>query len=259
MLSEFFPVIYNKYWYFSSYFGMYLFLPAINKGIALLTKAELKAIVISILSLFSFWHYYMNPKEDVFHLYNGYSLLWLLILYITGAYIGKFRPGYIGIKKYIYCCILLLIYILSSYFYYKILFTQSNNKGIIYGFFRKIFNESYDSTLKLIQSLSITLFLLQIQYNKYIAKIIAFLGPLTFSIYIIHMNKIFRENIINSSLFQKYRNDLKLHSTIILILMKSIKIFVFCCIIDYIRNLIFKFFQIRKICIFIENLVWKIL
>ena len=201
----------------------------------------------------------MNPNDDIFHLNHGYSLLWLLILYITGSYIGKFRPGYIGIKKYIYCFILLLMYILSSHFYYKILFSRSNNNRIIYGFFRKIFNENYDSTLKLIQSLSITLFLLQIQYNKYIAKIITFIGPLTFSIYIIHMNKIFRENIINSSLFQKDRNNLELHSIIILILMKSIKIFVFCCIIDYIRNLIFKIFQIRKICIFIENLLWKIL
>ena len=31
----FFPVILGHYWYFTEYFGMYLFLPVINKGIAI--------------------------------------------------------------------------------------------------------------------------------------------------------------------------------------------------------------------------------
>ena len=34
---EFFPIIFKRYWYFTAYFGMYLFLPVINKGISCLT------------------------------------------------------------------------------------------------------------------------------------------------------------------------------------------------------------------------------
>ena len=34
--------------YFTAYFGMYLYLPVINKGISLLTKSEFKLVVISI-------------------------------------------------------------------------------------------------------------------------------------------------------------------------------------------------------------------
>jgi hypothetical protein len=33
LYKEYFPVIYSRYWYFTSYFGMYIFLPAVNKGI----------------------------------------------------------------------------------------------------------------------------------------------------------------------------------------------------------------------------------
>ena len=39
---DFFPTIFRRYWYFTAYFGMYLFLPIINKGISLLTKSEIK-------------------------------------------------------------------------------------------------------------------------------------------------------------------------------------------------------------------------
>lgn len=34
---EFCPIVYRIYWYFTSYFGMYLYLPIINKGISCLT------------------------------------------------------------------------------------------------------------------------------------------------------------------------------------------------------------------------------
>ena len=38
--KEHYPMIFNRDWYFSTHFGMYLFLPVINKGIASLTKFE---------------------------------------------------------------------------------------------------------------------------------------------------------------------------------------------------------------------------
>ena len=81
---------------------MYLFLPVINKGIAYLTKGEFKLVVISTIVVLSFWRDYKNPKEDVFNLNGGFSLLWLLTLYLTGAYIGKYRNDYSRYKKYIY-------------------------------------------------------------------------------------------------------------------------------------------------------------
>ena len=32
--KDYYPMIFNRYWYFTAYFGMYLILPVINKGIA---------------------------------------------------------------------------------------------------------------------------------------------------------------------------------------------------------------------------------
>ena len=106
---EFFPMVFFRYWYFTAYFGMYLFLPIINKGISILSQSELRLVVISTLGIFVFWRRHKNPGNDIFHLNSGESTIWILIFYITGAYIGKYRKDYKGIKKYIYCFICLFI------------------------------------------------------------------------------------------------------------------------------------------------------
>ena len=128
----------------------------------------------------------------------------------------------------------------------------------MYTFLKEILNENYDFILKVIQSISITLFFLQIEYNKYIAKIISFIGPLTFAVYLIHMNYIVVDNIINN-IFNKDSINLDLTSTILLVSTKAAQIFVICCIIEYFRHILFTILRIRKICIYIERLIWKII
>ena len=86
-----FPVIFHKYWYFTQYFGMYLLLPVVNRGLSVLTKTELKLLVISIISIYIILRDFLSPKIDTFRMKNGYSVLWLLIIYITGAYIEKYN------------------------------------------------------------------------------------------------------------------------------------------------------------------------
>ena len=100
LYQEYCPAISGRYWYFISYFGMFIFLPVINKGIQDLTKPEFQLVVISIFGIFTFWYNYINSKSDFFSMKSGNSKIWLLCLYIMGSYIGKFHIGYIEIKKY---------------------------------------------------------------------------------------------------------------------------------------------------------------
>ena len=260
---EFFPMIYRRYWYFTAYFGMYLFLPLINKGISILTKSELKIIVISTLGIFVFWRELNTPEKDAFCLNGGTSPLWLLTFYITGAYIGKYRRDYSGIKKVINCLICLFMYVISTFIYYK-----SYKKELYIGnkyYLNKIIellyhftNERYDSLIKTIQSISISLFFLQIKYNKYLSKIISFFGQHTFGIYLIHVNNLVYINIF-STIFKNEPYNLGLFSIIILFLVKGLKVFFICIFIDYLRYLLFALLKIRKVCIFLEKLIFKIL
>ena len=259
---EYFPIIYIRYWYFTAYFGMYLILPVINKGISILTKYELRLVVISTLGIYVFWRRIKNPINDVFHLMRGFSTFWLLILYITGAYIGKYRVDYTGIKKLIYCLICLFIFFYTTFLFYKSIYIGFGN---INGYYKRkiiellylMLNEDLDSPIRIIQSLSITLFLLQIKYNKYLSKIISFFGQLTFGVYLLHINILVDHNII-PKLFMNDPNNLSSNSTIILFLVKTLKVYSICILIDFLRHLIFTILRIRKICIFLEKIVIKI-
>jgi len=129
------------------------------------------------------------------------------------------------------------------------------NKIII--FLKSIFITRVDSFTMILQSLSIMLFLTIINYNKYISKIITFIGPLTFGIFLIHENEMIRKIMI-TNIFENYSSQLPLNRVIRIILLRALKIFGICLIIEYLRNILFRILQIRKILIFIEKLIFKL-
>ena len=190
-------------------------------------------------------------------------MLWFLIFYLTGAYIGKYRVIYTGVKKLIFCLICLFIYYFSTSLFYKSINNEFNNikgyyKRKIIDLLNRIITEDYDSPIKVMQSISMTLFFLQIKYNKYLSKIISFLGQFVFGIYLIHNNRIIGKNLL-PKLFMSEPKNLSLNLTIFLVLMKTLIIFLICIFFDFLRHLIFTFLRIRKICLFLEKIVIKIL
>lgn len=259
--TNFFPVILGEYWYFTKYFGTYLFLPVINKGIAHLTKSELRNVFMSLIFIYIIEKDIMNPREDPFKMSGGYSVVWFLICFIMGAYFGKFNQKYLGFHQFIFCILLLNLFYYSTYFCYNISFYPKQNlngyyktKLIIY--LKQIFVSRVSSVPMILQSISVLLFLTQINYNKYLTKIITFIGPLTFGVYLIHEHKLIRVFIIRN-LFTKDSNNLPLNSVIKLILLRSLKIFAISAFIDYLRHILFTLLRIRKICIFIEKIIFK--
>ena len=254
---EYFPIIYMRYWYCTSYFGMFFFLPAINKGIQYLNKTEFKLLVMSIFGIFVFWQTYINSKNDTFKFFEGHSTIWLLCLYIIGAYIGKFNLIYTGIKKYIFCLIYLLIFFFLCMIYNK--YSNYLISGFIgnYNFIERLMSGKLYCVIRTTQAIFITLFFLQLTYNEYLSKFITFFGPLTFGVYLIHFNKIMRKNYL-SKLLNGEPYNLTFNKVIKLLILKSLKYFLECIIIEYLRYLLFTILKIRKICISIENFVFKI-
>ena len=121
-------------------------------------------------------------------------------------------------------------------------------------FFRQMFSESYNSLLKIIQTITICLFFMQIHYNKYIAKFICFFGPLAFAIYLIYSNNILIDNVIRKFFINQPRN-ISIKSLLSKLTKESLRICITCLIIDYFRNLLFSFLRIKKILLVIETTV----
>jgi surface polysaccharide O-acyltransferase-like enzyme len=128
--EDYFPVHFEKYWYFTKYFGMYFFLPLINKGIASLTKSELRNIAICLILVYVVMKDVINPKIDIYTMNNGYSVLWFQIYYITGAYLGKYKNEYNGTKKIVFCIIYLFVFYYSTILCFNISdYSLDNSKG----------------------------------------------------------------------------------------------------------------------------------
>lgn len=93
------PSYYNLYWFFSAYVGMYLFSPFINLGLNNFNKKQDIIAIGTLVIIFSFLPTIFN-QEFAFSLNNGYSVIWLMVLYYIGGAIHKYNlPNKINKKK----------------------------------------------------------------------------------------------------------------------------------------------------------------
>ena len=79
-----FPITKGEVWYFTMYFGLFLLMPILNAAIEKLERKGLRSVVLSSVFLFSVLPFLWN--NDTFHTKGGYSLLWLMILYLRTIY-----------------------------------------------------------------------------------------------------------------------------------------------------------------------------
>lgn len=249
-----FPILIKRHWYFNAYFQMYLLLPFINNGIKYLTKKELKNIIIFLIGFYSLYNILgVSIHSKNYHfLLNGYSGMWLTILYIIGSYIGK----YIIINKsknhIFYFIFFILLYIFSSLFSSEIHFKLLEKKSKIQS---KLFI-NYLSPTMLLQAISLIMTFSRLEIrNERMIQLISFFTPLTFSVQLIH-TRLFQ----NTSKFKfikhffHYIKKMKSNMLFFKIYGFSILIFFLCSLIDYFRYLLFKLIKVREFCLFIEKI-----
>ena len=164
----YFPVIRDTYWYFSTYFKMYLFLPIINKGLFLIYKGELGIIILSMIGILFIWKDLMSQNPSQFC--SCRSAKTLLVYFIIGAYIGKYYLNDKKNKKIFYYFFLMIIFTFNSYISYYLMFYEGINKFKL--ILKKIFYNGTNSIAMILQPISIILIFIKINYKKSIAKFI---------------------------------------------------------------------------------------
>jgi len=226
-LKAFFPVTLNRYWYFNAYIGVFLLSPFVNAGFKILTQKQIEIILSSLLILSCTIGVLGN-----FFLEGGYSTVWILIMYITGAYLKKTTRSFLKINS----PFLGFLFILNSLFSLLGEITSINYIGHIYGWI------SYSSPFIVIQSISIFLIFQRINtQNKYFQRFLKKATPLTFSIYLIDTNPTFFK-FWHLSL--KFITSQPLIIGIITIVFVSIILFIVFLCLDYLRSLLFKVIRI---------------
>lgn len=89
VISALIPVTTGQYWYLTAYVGLFVLMPILNFAVAQMPKRELTAALAGILALFSLLP--ISPLTDAFYLHDGYSVLWLAVMYLLGGYLGKYE------------------------------------------------------------------------------------------------------------------------------------------------------------------------
>ena len=243
LISAFFPVFSNQYWYFTAYTFLFLFIPILNKGICRLSEKNIKVITYLIIAISVFYPFLNDSWGKVFNLNEGYSTLWLIILYVIGGYIRKY--GFLKKIKSHRTIIFLLLYLafvsitLLSLKFIPIVSEQ------IFGYIKydNLFMQ-YSSFTILAAALCLFLAFEQVRFSSFWVKIITFFSPLTFSVYIIHENlQIVKRFIINKFIWV---SGLPPYQMLPLVIGIVIGIFLICSIIDLIRHNLFKAFKLKK-------------
>lgn len=230
------PTIFKGYWYFSAYLVMYLFIPFLNEGIKKLDRQTLIRVIIAAFVLFSLISS-LAPANS-FYLEGGYSPIWLMYLYIVGAYIKLHGPTLINIK------IMLLKYIsfaIITLFVHDVINIGLGraSQDIIW------IARRYSFPPVLLMSISLFLILIHLNINQKYFRKINFFSTSAFAAYLLQTNVlVFNYILLNS--FVKYS---KLNSLVLLIivLVSSILTFIVGVLIDKIRLKIFEILKVQKI------------
>lgn len=87
LISGLCPPLAGAYWYITCYVPIMLLQPYINK--MLLSLSEKQHLRMILLAVFVFSCIPSLIREDFFRFEEGYSFVWLLLLYVIGAYFGR--------------------------------------------------------------------------------------------------------------------------------------------------------------------------
>ncbi len=245
--STFMPVTTYQYWFFTCYIGMLVLSPLINGFVNYADKKTLYIVGIIIFLVFSVYGTYTKAHGDYFKLANGYSVMWFLPMYTLGAIIKK-TELYKKIPVYAALPTLLIAY-LSTWL------VKINSVGVdISQGMIKLSDSlvSYISpTIVIAAIMTVCLFAKINIKHKFVAGLITFFSTSAFSVYLIHDNNYFRDNIIKGAF--KNVGDFSPVMLVLTVVAIALTIFVVCVLIDKVRVLLFKLLHIEKLCDFIQS------
>lgn len=249
--SSFIPVTSHFYWYFTGYVALFVLIPIINKGINSLKEKELRRVCVLLTVVFSVLSTVtplIAKGKNAFSLDEGYSPWWLMILYIIGAYLKKY-----GSK----------IFVHHSKTKWFMVFLASTlltfgSKVVLSGLNRMIGRTGegtllyqYTSPTVLLAGIALLMIFADMKLKSPIKKVIAFLAPMTFSVYLIHVHPcIYSFEIRNA--FTKL-TELPVFVYPFAIIGCGAAIYICCTMIDIPRFYLFKLLHIRQFSEFLDR------
>lgn len=226
------PIIFNNYWFVTAYILLLFVSPLLNSAINNMSKSKMKLVLFTLVGILCVINNIVKPINPIDNS-GGYGLIWFIVLYMTAAYIKKYYAENGKWHKY------LLFYVIFVFLNTGIHFICSD-KGEVWSSYMV---RDYNNFLVYASAVCLFLTFLNFRIKGNIAqKIIGFISPLTFAVYLIHespfvadflWNKInVRVWCVNNLLFFLFAIG-----TVLLL-------FLLCCSIEFVRSRVFKLLRI---------------
>lgn len=172
-LGAFFPVITGQYWYVTAYFGLMLTMPFLNIALPRMGLSDLGKMIVTGFVVFSLLPVLLDTSVSEFSLSKGFSMTWLILLYIVGAFLAR-----IDLKRFNKPFLLMGIYSLSIAAT-LILKYQVSKKWYWY--------TSPTITLGAL-ALFILFANLDVAQTRKIVGFVSFFAPATLGVYLVHLH-----------------------------------------------------------------------
>ena len=245
VIRGFFPVTTNFYWYFTAYFCIFFFIPLFNRVINSLNEKQLKATGITVFIIFSVLQIFAG--SEIFFTNRGYSALWLALLYILGGILKK-TEWLKNLKGYTLA--LLFFGVCAITWFEKFIVESINEMGLTE---KALGNSlvSYISPTILLAAVFLLVAFSKIKTSNVGAKLIAFLAPFSFGVYLIHVHKQIWRHLMKNGF--TYFAELHWAVLPLAVIGSAVAIFIVCALVDFLRDKLFKVLKIKELLIKAET------
>jgi len=235
-----FPTITGLYWFVTVYVGLLILSPFLSFALNSLTKKQHFILLIILILLFSVWPT-INIFSTTLNAGGGNGVVWFIVLYWFGAYFRRFKEDFI-LNKRVKVVILFIV-----------LLSLSPVSKFCIAYLVKTPIASYASADTLIRGsdifmvrnsifiigASVLCFIIFLNINiksPVLCKLISFLTPLVFGVYIIHDNQ-----FIRSVLWGFVNMPYHMHNVYfpLYLLVVVVAIFILCVFIEWGRQRLF--------------------
>ena len=171
-----FPVTNDLYWYFSAYTGLVFLIPLLNAAVRSRSRESLAKSFIALCLVFAVF----SAFADRFELGRGYSLMWLIVLYLLGAMMKKCQIGQhvsapAAFGGIVACCVMAWLWRM-----YGLKFTVFDIKVT------QSLPANYLAITSLVGAIFHVIAFSKLRFPAFMQKFIAFAAPGAFTVYLLN-------------------------------------------------------------------------
>jgi len=243
LLRAILPAAFYRYWYFSAYFFLFFFIPSLNAALTQMTRRQHRSLIAAILwTTVIYTTVACTMGGDVFHVLEGYSPLWLVCLYVMGAYLRLYPEDAYRIQSGVLAGIFVLCTVLA--WASRLMILHFDHFG---GRVRDMALIQYNSPLILAAAAALVMLFIRIPIRgERLSRGIRFFSASTFGVLIIHLE----ENFMNLAVVGRFTSLAAQPWYVMLagVLAGAAGIYLICSVLSVLERLLMRLARIPQLC-----------